>query len=63
MLIALDPLVERTGRRRSVGPVRAGWGATLVVLVAALAAAYVWRVPIEAAWPPSQRAYAVLGLR
>ena len=41
----------------------AAWGLSLVVLAVLGAAAFQWRDPIMQAWPPSQRAYAVFGLR
>ncbi len=39
------------------------WVASLVVIVAAITASYVWRAEVMQAWPPSQRAYQALGLR
>jgi hypothetical protein len=45
----------------SAAPV-AAWVASLVLLIALAAAAYAWRAPIMAAWPPSERLYAALGL-
>jgi predicted Zn finger-like uncharacterized protein len=63
VLIAAEPLVERAAPRRSRPAALAGWGATLLVLAGILIAAYLWRAPIEAAWPASQGAYAMLGLR
>jgi predicted Zn finger-like uncharacterized protein len=38
------------------------WLASVVVIAAALFAAYAWRAEVMAAWPPSVRVYAVLGL-
>jgi predicted Zn finger-like uncharacterized protein len=41
---------------------RLAWIGSLVVLVLLFAAAYAWRGDVMAAWPPSVRLYAVLGL-
>ena len=49
------------GSRRAAAPL-AAWLASLVLLVALAAAAYAWRAPIMAAWPPSERLYGALGL-
>lgn len=49
------------GRQIAVTPL-AAWVASVVLLVALVAAAYAWRGPIMAAWPPSERLYAALGL-
>jgi predicted Zn finger-like uncharacterized protein len=38
------------------------WLASIAVVLALLAAAYVWRPEIMAAWPPSVHLYAALGL-
>ncbi len=38
------------------------WVASLIVIVAAVAASYVWRADVMQAWPPSQRAYHAIGL-
>jgi hypothetical protein len=38
------------------------WLGSVVVIVVLLYAAYAWRVEVMAAWPPSERVYAVLGL-
>lgn len=38
------------------------WAASLAIIVVALAALYVWRVPVMRAWPPATRLYAALGL-
>ncbi len=38
------------------------WAASAALIVAVLAAAYAFRVPIEQAWPPSTRLFAALGL-
>ncbi len=51
----------RRPRRSSTAPLVA-WLASLVVLVALVFAAYTWRDRIMAAWPPSERLYAALGI-
>ncbi len=38
------------------------WIASLVVIVAAVTASYIWRADVMQVWPPSQRAYQALGL-
>ncbi len=43
-------------------PALFAWAASVVVIVAAVAGAYVWRTNVMQAWPPSQRAYQALGL-
>ena len=53
--------VARPPRRSDTAPLIA-WLASLVLLIALIAAAYAWRGSIMAAWPPSERLYAVLGL-
>ena len=61
MLTVFPPLIARpprTGTRIAAF----GWAATAIVLFALLAAAYVWRAELQAAWPPIQRAYAAIGL-
>jgi predicted Zn finger-like uncharacterized protein len=61
-LTVAAPLVERGSQARTPAPVLAGWGVTVLLLAALLTAGYVWRGPIKTAWPPSQRAYAAIGL-
>ena len=53
--------VRPTERRGGVLPVVA-WIASLVLLAFLVGAAYAWRAQIMAAWPPSERLYAALGL-
>lgn len=59
-LAATEPTAARQ-RRTSAAPA-AAWVASLVLLVALASAAYSWRSSIMAAWPPSERLYAALGL-
>lgn len=62
MLSIFPPLVERQRRRRERASALA-WALTVLTLLALAGAAYVWRADVQAAWPPSQRAYAAIGLR
>ncbi len=62
MLSIFPPLVERQRRRRERASALA-WALTVLTLAALVGAAYVWRADVQAAWPPSQRAYAAIGLR
>jgi len=55
----LPAMAEAGGARAAV---IAGWLLSLVLLVTSAAAAVAWRQPIEKSWPPSVRAYALLGL-
>jgi predicted Zn finger-like uncharacterized protein len=41
---------------------RLAWGVSLALLLLAGVAAYVWRGPVIAAWPPSAHVYAAFGL-
>jgi len=43
------------------GPLLA-WGASLLLVAAALLALWVWRAEVMAAWPPATRLYQMLGL-
>ncbi len=47
--------------KRSVWPLVA-WAVSLIVLLALVGGAFVWRAQIMHAWPPSARVYATLGL-
>ena len=51
----------RPSRRDNTAPLIA-WLASLVLLIALIVAAYAWRDRIMAAWPPSERLYAALGI-
>ncbi len=46
----------------SPGKLRAAWAVSVLLLILAAGAAYVWRSQLIDAWPPSQRLYAALGL-
>ena len=49
--------------RRMRGIVAAAWAASLVALLVLGWVAYEWRGNVMAAWPPSERLYAALGLK
>ena len=53
-----EPQMDEPEGRRSWAP----WLASLLVLAIAAFALVQWRAQIMAAWPPSQRLYALLGL-
>jgi len=65
MLRASEPPMTRVAppARRARTGVVAGWLVSFVALGALGYAAVFWRQPIERAWPPSARAYALLGYR
>ncbi len=60
---AMDRLAARTAPPRPSVLLRLAWAGSLALLVLAAGAAIAWRGQIVAAWPPSARAYALLGLR
>lgn len=51
---AMDRLAAHPAPRPSVG-LRAAWAASILVLVGAATAGFVWRAGIVEAWPPSAR--------
>jgi predicted Zn finger-like uncharacterized protein len=53
-----DPPPPRGGARAIVA-----WALSILLLAAAGAAAVAWRTQVVATWPPSQRVFAVLGLK
>lgn len=55
--LAAHPAVSRPDRL-----LQAAWALSVVVLVAAVGAGYVWRGEIMHAWPPSARMYAAFGM-
>jgi hypothetical protein len=59
---AMARLAAHPALPRSSTALRLAWAASIVLLLLFLAAAYAWRGQIVAAWPPSARAYAALGL-
>ena len=56
------PILEEAPSPRANGTAMAAWGVSLAVLVALGVAAVQWRAEVMAAWPPSERLFAVLGL-
>ncbi len=62
LLTAFSPLIDRP-ERAAERAASLAWLASVALLILLGAAAYVWRAEVQAAWPPSQRAYAALGLR
>jgi hypothetical protein len=60
---AMDRLAAAPSRPQSMLTLRLAWAASLLALLLLAGAAYGWRAQIMQAWPPSARAYAILGLR
>jgi predicted Zn finger-like uncharacterized protein len=61
--LAIDRLMgERPPPRRGGLGLQLAWVLSVVVIVAALVAAYAWRDAVMTAWPASARLYAALGL-
>jgi predicted Zn finger-like uncharacterized protein len=58
---AMARLAAHPALPRSSTALRLAWAGTIVLLLVLLAGAFAWRSQIVAAWPPSARAYAVLG--
>jgi predicted Zn finger-like uncharacterized protein len=59
VLLTPGELIAPSRRRR--GPLR-GWLLSLVVIIAVVSAAVIWRDKVMQAWPPSERAYHAVGL-
>jgi predicted Zn finger-like uncharacterized protein len=59
---AMERLAAHPAKPKPMLGLRLAWAASLVALAVAAWAAYAWRSPIMAAWPPSTRAYSVFGL-
>jgi predicted Zn finger-like uncharacterized protein len=60
---AMDRLaISRTSRRRSRLALGLAWMASILAVLLLLAAGFVWRAQIAAAWPPSARLYSTLGV-
>jgi predicted Zn finger-like uncharacterized protein len=57
-----DPPAPVAARKAGAGPI-AAWILSLIVLIGAGGAAVTWRAQVMAAWPPSQRVFAAVGLR
>jgi hypothetical protein len=58
----MERLAAHPARPKPMLALRLAWAATLVALAVAVWAAYAWRSPIMAAWPPSARAYSMFGM-
>jgi predicted Zn finger-like uncharacterized protein len=59
---AMERLAAHPARPKPRVGLRLAWAATLVALAVGVWAAYAWRSPIMAAWPPSARAYSMFGV-
>jgi predicted Zn finger-like uncharacterized protein len=59
---AMERLAAHPARPKPRVGLRLAWVATLVALAVGVWAAYAWRSPIMAAWPPSARAYSMFGV-
>lgn len=59
---AMERLAAHPAQPKPMVGLRLAWAASLVVLAVAVWAAYAWRSPIMAAWPPSARAYSMFGI-
>jgi predicted Zn finger-like uncharacterized protein len=63
-LRAIEPLPSLPAEppRRGGAGAAAAWALSLLVLAGAAGAAVAWRTQVIAAWPPSERVFAALGL-
>jgi predicted Zn finger-like uncharacterized protein len=61
-LIPPPPTLDEEPPERSRTGAVVAWALTVLILAAAGAAAVLWRAQVMAAWPPSERVYAALGL-
>jgi predicted Zn finger-like uncharacterized protein len=63
---ARESAMDRLAANPAVAPskllLRTAWAASIVLLLLGIAGAYAWRQEIMAAWPPSERAYALFGM-
>lgn len=60
---AMDRLaLHRASVEDNPWPLRLAWGLSFAVVLLLIAAAFIFRVEIAHAWPPSQRLYDALGL-
>jgi predicted Zn finger-like uncharacterized protein len=60
---AMDRLaLSRATRRRHGVMLALAWAASVLAVLLLLAAGFVWRADIAAAWPPSARLYSALGV-
>ena len=61
-LTAMDRLAAHPAVPRQDRVLQAAWGLSLLLIVGAVGAGYVWRGEIMHAWPPSARMYAAFGM-
>jgi predicted Zn finger-like uncharacterized protein len=61
-IIDSEPPPDLAARRTGAGAI-AAWVVSLLILIGAGGAAVNWRVQVMAAWPPSERVFAAVGLR
>jgi predicted Zn finger-like uncharacterized protein len=59
---AIDRLMTPPPRPAASLALRLGWIGSVALVMVLLYGAYVWRADVMAAWPPSVRLYAALGL-
>jgi predicted Zn finger-like uncharacterized protein len=57
-----EPVLEEAPPPRAGAAAMVAWGVSLAVLLALGVAAVQWRAELMAAWPPSERLFAALGL-
>jgi predicted Zn finger-like uncharacterized protein len=60
---AMDRLAAHPARPPSKSGLKLAWAASIFVIVLALVGAFAWRSSVVAAWPPSERVYALFGLQ
>jgi hypothetical protein len=58
----MDRLAADPAKPPAMLGLRLVWLASILVIVLALAGAYVWRSEVVASWPASERAYALFGV-
>ena len=61
-LTAMDRLAAHPAMSRPDRMLQAAWALSVVLIVAAVGAGYVWRGEIMHAWPPSARMYTAFGM-
>ena len=61
-LTAMDRLTAHPAMSRPDRMLQAAWGLSVVLIVVAIGAGYVWRGAVMHAWPPSERMYGMLGM-
>ncbi len=58
----MDRLAAHPALSRPDRVLQAAWGVSVLLIVLAVGAGYVWRGEIMHAWPPSERMYAAFGM-